>query len=95
MDYHQELLRISIVAKMLGVSVTTIRRVIRDGTLPTVTIGGRTLVPLIAVRELIDSWRITVSGETVANSSPNTAPQTASDTAKKSATLPMKLLLGA
>ena len=43
-------------AKMLGIGRTMAYRCVRSGELPSVTLGGRILVPLSALERLVDSW---------------------------------------
>jgi len=42
-------------AKALGLGTTTINRMIKDGRLKAVKIGGRTLIPAAALRAIIDN----------------------------------------
>jgi excisionase family DNA binding protein len=53
MNERRQYVRARDVAELFGMDVRTIRRRIADGTLPSVKIGGARLVPVEALRSLL------------------------------------------
>jgi excisionase family DNA binding protein len=54
----EKLLTIDEVSRRLSVSVSTVRRIVRDGTLPAYRVGGRLRFKLHEVEAYIDAQRI-------------------------------------
>ena len=56
-EIEREAYTIPETAESLGTSETTIWRWIKQGVLPSIRLGGRTLVPRDGLRECLQSWR--------------------------------------